>query len=306
MRTDQAAAILIDWGTTNLRAFRLGRDGAVRERRQAPRGILHVPERDFARALRDLVGDWRAANPTCPVLMAGMIGSRQGWVEAPYVPCPAGPADLARHIVEVPGAPGVRVAPGVSFAAADGRHDVMRGEETQIFGALAGAGTGRRVLCLPGTHTKWAVVEDGRIVWFATAMTGEVYAVLQAHSILGALMTGEAQDPSAFRRGLDRSGQDGGLLHHLFGVRAQGLVGAIPATGLRSYLSGILVGHEVAAMVAATRPETVVLVGAPALCALYAEALLRHGCAADTVDGEHATVAGLSLLLATAAADRTG
>ncbi|HLB80902.1 MAG TPA: 2-dehydro-3-deoxygalactonokinase [Dongiaceae bacterium] len=306
MRTDQAAAILIDWGTTNLRAFRLGRDGAVRERRQAPRGILHVPERDFARALRDLVGDWRAAAPTCPVLMAGMIGSRQGWVEAPYVPCPAGPADLARHIVEVPGAPGVRVTPGVSFAAVDGRHDVMRGEETQIFGALAGAGTGRRVLCLPGTHSKWAVVEDGQIVWFATAMTGEVYAVLQAHSILGALMTGDAQDSSAFRRGLDRSGQDGGLLHHLFGVRAQGLVGAIPATGLRSYLSGILVGHEVAAMIALTRPETVVLVGAPALCALYAEALLRHGCASDTVDGEHATVAGLSLLLATAAADRTG
>ncbi len=302
MRTDQTtAAILVDWGTTNLRAFRLGRDGAVRERRQAPSGILHVPGGDFAGALRDLLGDWRAAAPACPVLMAGMIGSRQGWVEAPYVPCPAGPAELARRIVEVPGAPGVRVAPGVSFAAADGRHDVMRGEETQIFGALAGAATGRRVLCLPGTHSKWAVVEDGRIVWFATSMTGEVYAVLQAHSILGALMAGEAPDSAAFRRGLDRSGEDGGLLHHLFGVRAQGLFGAIPATGLRSYLSGILIGHEVAAMIAATRPETVVLVGAPALCALYAEALLRHGCASAAVDGERATVAGLSLLLATAA-----
>lgn len=302
MRTDQAtAAILVDWGTTNLRAFHLDRDGAVRERRQAPSGILRVPGRDFAGALRDLVGDWRAAAPASPVLMAGMIGSRQGWVEAPYVPCPAGPAELARHIIEVPGAAGVRVAPGVSFAAADGRHDVMRGEETQIFGALADTAPGRRVLCLPGTHSKWAVVEDGRIVWFATSMTGEVYAVLQAHSILGALMAGEAQDSSAFRRGLDRSGQDGGLLHHLFGVRAQGLFGAIPATGLRSYLSGILVGHEVAAMIAATRPEAVVLVGAPALCALYAEALLRHGCAADAIDGEQATVAGLSLLLATAA-----
>jgi len=301
MRTDQAAAaIFVDWGTTNLRAFRLGRGGVVRERRQAPSGILHVPGRDFAGALQDLVGDWRAANPTCPVLMAGMIGSRQGWVEAPYVPCPAGPAELARHIVEVPGAPGVRVAPGVSFNTADGLYDVMRGEETQIFGALAGAGAGRRVLCLPGTHSKWAVVEDGRIVWFATSMTGEVYAVLQAHSILGALMTGEAQDSAAFRRGLDRSGEDGGLLHHLFGVRAQGLFGAIPATGLRSYLSGILIGHEVAAMIALTRPETVVLIGAPVLCALYDEALLRHGCAADAMDGEQATVAGLSLLLATA------
>ena len=309
MATDAGAGIVIDWGTTNVRAYRLdaagGTGGAVRDRRASAHGIVNMPDRAFRAAFDALIGDWLAAAPGTPVLMAGMIGSRQGWVEAPYAACPITVADLAAAVVAVPELPDVAIVPGVSYRAPGDRYDVMRGEEVQIFGALAGAlqRAGDGVLCLPGTHAKWAVAAGGRLERFATAMTGEVYDALAKHTILGTLMADRdaraGGSDAAFARGLERAAEDCGLLHHLFSVRADGLFDVVPAAALADYLSGILIGHEVAAMLAAMRPAGAVrLIGAPALAARYAAALAWHGHAAEVLDSDAVTVAGLAAVAA--------
>ena len=302
MTTDAGAGIVIDWGTTNVRAYRLdAAGGTVRDRRASAHGIVNVPDRAFRAAFDALIGDWLAAAPGTPVLMAGMIGSRQGWVEAPYAACPVTAADLAAAVVAVPGLPDVAIVPGVSYRAPGDRYDVMRGEEVQIFGALQRAGDG--VLCLPGTHAKWAVVAGGRLERFATAMTGEVYDALAKHTILGTLMADRGGtaggSEAAFGRGLERAAESGGLLHHLFSVRADGLFDVVPADALADYLSGILIGHEVEAMLTATKPAGAVrLIAAPALAARYAAALAWHGHAAEVLDSDAVTVAGLAAVAA--------
>jgi 2-dehydro-3-deoxygalactonokinase len=177
-----------------------------------------------------------------------MITSRQGWVEVPYCPCPAGIVEIAgalrRHATRAGHV--IHFVPGLSIVGADGVPDVIRGEETQIVGEV-GAAPGRRLLVLPGTHSKWALVEDGRIVWFATFMTGELFGVLREHSILGRMMAGDAEDAQAFRRGVAYArSSGGGLLKRLFSARTLGLFGELPESGTASYLSGLLIGSEIA------------------------------------------------------------
>ncbi len=245
---DEAALIGIDWGTTSFRAYRIAADGRVIATRTAAAGILKVEGGAFEAVLEREIGPWLAAAPLAPVVASGMITSRQGWVEVPYCACPAGGAELAaalqRH--ETGAGRAIHFVPGLSLVGADGVPDVMRGEETQILGEL-GDEPGRSAFVLPGTHSKWALAEGGRIVWFATFMTGEVFAVLKAHSILGRLMAGEAADEEAFARGLAyaRTGA-GGLLKRLFSARTLGLFDRLPASGIASYLSGLLIGSEIA------------------------------------------------------------
>jgi len=307
MRKIAIGSVVIDWGTTNARAYALaappGETGAIVEARAAPLGILNVEDGHFDAAFEELVGGWRE-EPDIPVLMSGMIGSRQGWIEAPYAACPAGPAAVATALTPVPGKANVFIVPGVSLSN-DGRHDVMRGEEVQCFGAVALTGERDAVICLPGTHSKWVAMADGAIARFATSMTGETYAVMRRHSILGALMTGtDAEAPgAAFGTGLTRSGEAGGLLNHLFSVRADGLFEAVPSDGLADYLSGILIGHEVRAMTGMFAPSgPVLLIGGGALTARYQAAFGHLGLAVRAVDAEQATVAGLSAVQRLAAA----
>lgn len=292
----QPAAILVDWGTTNFRAWLVDGDGKVTDRCEAPAGIMQVPAGGFPPALEAHVGNWRAANPGIRVLMSGMVGSKQGWAEAPYAPSPAGIDELAKAVMPVPGEDNIFIVPGVCYEAPDGRHDVMRGEEVQIFGSLAEGEAGRQVFCLPGTHSKWAAVEDGRIVWFATAMTGEVWAVMSKHSILGRLMEGDSlADMDAFDRGFQLSGEPGGLLNHLFSVRAEGLFGAVPAEGLRSYLSGILIGHEVRAMLPIAGPAGwVTIIGRPDITDLYSWAICAMELTTVGIPAEDSTRNGLN------------
>jgi len=203
----RAALIGIDWGTTSFRAYRIDADGGVLETRSAPAGILKVADGDFEAVLEREVGSWLAAAPALPVVISGMITSRQGWLEVPYCACPAGSAELAEALREHVTRAGrrLRFVPGLSLIGSDRVPDVIRGEETQIIGELGLAGDdglGRQAIVLPGTHSKWVFAEEGRIVWFATFMTGEVFAVLKEHSILGRLMEGNEQDEAAFARGL--------------------------------------------------------------------------------------------------------
>ncbi|MGK9235683.1 2-dehydro-3-deoxygalactonokinase [Inquilinus limosus] len=277
--------VALDWGTSSLRAWLLDADGAVRDEAAAPLGILKVPGGDFDAVFRQIAERW---SPTAAIA-SGMIGSRQGWAEAPYAHCPADEAALVAGLIEIPTSLGVtlRIVPGVSRVDADGIPDVMRGEEVQILGDAPA--TGRRLYVLPGTHSKWALAENGRIAWFATSMTGEAFAVLAEHSILGRLMDGRAYDQPAFRRGLALGASaGGGLLRRLFSARTLGLFGELEPKATGSYLSGLLIGAEVAdarATVAAAigaaatgaAPEEVTIVGGAELSARYAEAIEAAG-----------------------------
>ena len=267
--------IAIDWGTTSFRAYRLDRDGKVIDSRSSGKGIMAVPP--GPQVLDEEIPDWLEDGP---IVMSGMVGSRQGWVEAPYVQCPAGYQEIAAALKPVTwGKRKAWIVPGVACRDAAGVPDVMRGEETQILGCAVDG-----TICLPGTHSKWVEVHGGRIERFSTAMTGEAYAVLKQHSILGRMMEEGAADAAAFAQGVRRSGDEGGLLHHLFGVRTRALMGELTPAASASYLSGILVGHELRARPA----REVLLLGAPALTALYAQAAALLGVATRALDADAA------------------
>lgn len=284
----------IDWGTSSFRAYRL-RGREVLDRLALPLGILSVADGRFESALQDAVGPWLADGER-RILMSGMIGSRQGWVEAPYLPCPAATADLARALVPVPfAAAEALLVPGLSATDPAGVPEVMRGEEVQIMGAL-GVAYGDTTVCLPGSHSKWARVAEGRVEGFSTHMTGEAFAALRDHTILGRLMRADAPpDPEAFRRGVLRSGEPGGLLHQLFGVRALGLFAQLAEAAAASYLSGLLIGHEIRAAAPSHAGLPVLLIGADALCALYARAIDYCDGSATLAEGD-AAAQGLALI----------
>ena len=282
--------LAIDWGTTSLRCYRLDADGRVMDVRASAQGILAVEGGRFAAVLEAQIGDWVAAGEA-PVVMSGMIGSRQGWLEVPYAACPAGFAEIAAGMRKVTWPHGdVWIAPGLSCRDAAGVPDVMRGEEVQILGALAQLGPGAHLLCLPGTHSKWVEVSDGRIERFATHMTGEAFAVLKTHSILGRLMKDAPEDPGAFADGVRRSSDDGGLLHHIFGTRARGLFGELAETAAASYLSGMLIGHEIRA--ARGKAVRVHLLCSPQLAGLYQRAVQALDLQANLLDPD-AVASGL-------------
>lgn len=268
----------IDWGTSSFRAFRFGEDGAVLETHSAARGIMTVQDGRFAEALSDEIGPWIDGSP---LLLSGMIGSRQGWIEAAYCPAPAGADEIAGTCLPLPGLKG-HIVPGVST----GRPDVMRGEETQILGT----GITDGLICTPGTHSKWVRVAGGKIVDFATHMTGELYAVLRQHSILGRLMDGESADEAAFLAGVETAKADPALGRTLFTTRSYGLFDRVPATGLASYLSGLLIGSEIAAE---PGDGPVYLIATPALTARYQSALAVFGRQAQSIDGAEAAAKGL-------------
>jgi 2-dehydro-3-deoxygalactonokinase len=276
----RAALIGVDWGTTSFRAYRIDAEGSVIETREAPAGILSVRDGDFAGVLEREVGAWLAAEPDLPVIASGMITSRQGWLEVPYCPCPAGSAQIAGALMRHPDRPGLHFVPGLSLIGDDGVPDVIRGEETQILGAV-GDRPGRHLLVLPGTHSKWALALDGVITWFATFMTGELFGVLRQHSILGRLMQGEADDHAAFERGLGyaRTGR-GGLLKRLFSARTLGLFDLLPESSIASYLSGLLIGSEIEeALACLEAPDdgAIGVIGASQLAWRYRAALAARG-----------------------------
>ena len=284
----------IDWGTSSLRAFRIARNGTVIESRSSARGIMTITDRRFEPVLRAEIGDWLAAGET-RILLCGMIGSRQGWREARYVPCPAGIDELAAQLIPVAfdGAK-VMIVPGIATEDAEGVPEVMRGEETQILGA---ASQERMVLCLPGTHSKWARVAGGRIDGFTTYMTGEIFGALSEHTILAHTMRRAPTDDAAFDEGLVRAKAAGGLLHHAFGVRTLVLRGGMSEAAAFSYLSGLLIGHELASVFDNDVVDNgkVRVIGAGALTALYARAIGAWGGEAVMI-GEAATAAGLAML----------
>ena len=285
--------IAIDWGTSSLRGARFDAQGQKREERQFPRGILTVPAGEFPAVFEPCFGDWlQASDALC--LLSGMVGSRQGWQEAPYCPCPAGFAELGRQLLWLqPGR--MAIVPGLSVMHHDGlavaQHDVMRGEEIQIFGALALTGLHTATVVLPGTHSKWARVEQGRVMSFRSFMTGEVYALLSQHSILARTLVADAPwHEDTFCQAVRLAQRTPSVLSSIFATRTLALFDTLPAQQHASFLSGLLIGEELRAMHSATEGE-LLLVGNSGLTSRYLSALQMLGRSARSL-GDEATWAG--------------
>ena len=276
--------IAVDWGTTNRRAWRI-EGGEVGEEFEDARGVLSLAKAEFPAAvaeIRQRLGDH-------PLLMAGMIGSNRGWVEAPYVPCPAGLDEVAARLAWAePGR--TAIVPGLSSDPPD----VMRGEEVQLLGAVeAGLMPRDAIVCHPGTHNKWARVAAGRVTGFRTVMTGEMFSLLKSHSILSDLLSDAMAAGDAFRAGVARALEGEPLTAGLFAVRAGVLLGRLRKEDATDFTSGLLIGADVAFGLAGAPPGDIVVMGRPELTSLYAAALDVAGRQSLVVDGEAAFLAGI-------------
>ncbi|WP_334181842.1 2-dehydro-3-deoxygalactonokinase [Novosphingobium sp.] len=283
--------VLGDWGTTRLRLFRLDGEDVV-ARLNGP-GAL---EGNADAALAERLETWKAEGPLSEVVLCGMAGAPGALVAAGYAACPADAAKWlsSRARLEVSGIP-VSVLPGLSCKDSEGVPEVMRGEEAQVFGALAlhpELGSGEHLIALPGTHCKWVSVVNGTIVGFRTHPTGELFALLAGQSTLtGPDTPGEGTFDEGFARGLDRC--EDSLTGALFEARAARMLDGRSKDWSRGYISGLLIGGEVAAQV--PNGISVVLIGDPALSALYVRALAARGCTSRKIDGDAAVLAGLAI-----------
>ena len=234
--------LAVDWGTSSLRGALISSDGVVLDKRAFPQGIMQVAHGQFQHVFEQRFGDWITGNTLC--LISGMAGSRQGWREAPYCPCPSGFEDIAQHLQWIE-KDRIGIVPGLS-AFNDQTPDVMRGEEIQIFGALSNLQITNAEFVLPGTHSKWAMVAGGHIQSFKTFMTGEFYALLSQHSILAKTCLPDAPwKKDVFLEGVMQSQKLGGLLHHAFSARSLALFEKLNPAQSSSYISGLLIGEEI-------------------------------------------------------------
>ncbi|MFY0681677.1 MAG: 2-dehydro-3-deoxygalactonokinase [Thalassovita sp.] len=273
LAASDAALIGLDWGTSSLRALLIDTVGNVVDVISTPQGIMHVEGRDFDAVFHDLIGGW-LAEKALPVVASGMITSRNGWVETPYAQVPAGKDELAGALVEFTTSKGIEIHFVTGMTTEHGgAPDVMRGEETQIIGAAA-MGLGDGMYVMPGTHSKWLTVKDGAIDDYKTYMTGEMFGVIKDHTILGTLMNGEATDDAGFRIGVKEGFSAGpDLLHNLFHVRTMPLFGKISEERTADYLSGMLIGAEIASGVREFEGDLVTIVARGDLADRYEVAL---------------------------------
>lgn len=286
----KAEWIAVDWGTSHLRVWAMQGSRAVAEA-HSTKGMGRLARSEFQGALLDLIEDWLGDAPL-DVIACGMVGARQGWVEAPYATVPVLPQSGAP--VRVPDTdPRIRayVVPGLKQVSPA---DVMRGEETQIAGFLAVNKDWDGVICLPGTHSKWVHVSAGEVVSFQTFMTGEMFDLLSKSSVLRHSV-GEGWDDDAFREAVETTlSKPEALAARLFGIRASDLLEATEGAVARARLSGLLIGTELAAARPYWLGQQIALVGASGMSAIYARALEFQGVPATVADGQLMTLAGLN------------
>ncbi len=284
--------IAIDWGTSNLRVWAMGADGAVRATAASDRGMGSLAPGAFEAALLELIAPWLPLGAPMTAVACGMVGARQGWIEAPYatVPCPATPPGFVTAPTVTPGLT-VHIVPGLRQ---DRPADVMRGEETQIAGYLAQNPGWDGVLCLPGTHTKWAQISAGEVVSFLTVMTGDLFAAISGHTVLRHSIATDGWDDDAFAGGLtDTLSRPERLAANLFSLRAEGLLHDMTGDVARARLSGLLIGAELAAAKPWWLGQDIVVIGAGHLARLYVAALAAQNVPARAVNGDGITLAGL-------------
>jgi 2-dehydro-3-deoxygalactonokinase len=283
--TETIALIGVDWGTTNRRAWAFAGDGRIVGERADGEGLLSVPKGGFPRSFAELIKEWRARDERIPVLMCGMVGSKLGWIEAPYVRLPVDVDEFARELREVPDAGATWIVPGACDEQG-AEPDVMRGEECQILGTVLKCEIADAVFLLPGTHSKWAIVEARRLVRFRTYMTGEVFSLLRASGTIAQLIEPGDNDQSAFADGIARSqSEDSSLLHAIFGTRTLALFGRLPRRALASYLSGLLIGAELADALRWSGTQLpIIAVGSAQLIGNYRAAAHHFGVKLDAIE----------------------
>ena len=288
-----------DWGTTHLRLFLCDADGTALDHRSGPGAVDSAGQ--FANVLASQTAAWETQHGRLPAVLCGMVGSSIGWVQAPYVPCPARPEQIAAACIALDNGR-IHIVPGLSCQNRFGAPDLLRGEETQLLGGALNRLEPRQLVCLPGTHTKWAVVEEGQVRDFFTAPTGELFALLRDHSVLVRPPQGvdPTADAEAFNKALTSvaAQPETELLHRLFECRSRPLTADLPPTAAAAYLSGLLIASDVHGALRALSntfvPSTVVLIGAPQLTSLYASACATLGLHTTQVDGATAALAGLT------------
>ncbi|MCW8125882.1 2-dehydro-3-deoxygalactonokinase [Microbulbifer halophilus] len=288
--------IVVDWGTTNIRAHLIDDDGRALVSRSGECGVQRC-DGDYAAVLGEYCSDWQHRWPGIPTYLCGMIGSRTGWQETPYVPCPVEPPALAAGLKPLAGRDNIFFVPGVQCRTPAGTPDVMRGEECQVLGALAISGLDDGVLILPGTHSKWVRVRGGRIVDFATFFTGELFALLHRHSSIGSVLDAESMDAHSFDRGLAQSCGKGGLLHQVFSARSRSLCEDTGDQSMSAYLSGILIGSEFAHALSLFPPAgKLLLVGDRKLGNSYRQAAQHFDLPLQPIDPALAVVRGVKII----------
>jgi 2-dehydro-3-deoxygalactonokinase len=294
----------IDWGSTHARALLFAPDGRLVEERDEPLGIKHVPAGGHRAAFDQLTAAWRARHGPIPALLSGMIGSRHGWREVPYASCPVTLTELHRSLAPAPDIENVSLVPGLSLA--NGRADVMRGEELQLLG-LGERSTPFDWICLPGTHSKWVRAEWPVVREFHTAMTGEIFAAITAHTLFAKLLPPSDAAPAlvaapfdvaAFESGLARSAAPHGVLNALFGIRADLLLGRVPDTQIADLLSGLLIGTEIRHVLPRTQARSrVAVLAASNLQPRYLHALAFFDLVATAFDVRQVSADGFTALM---------
>ncbi|WP_103224890.1 2-dehydro-3-deoxygalactonokinase [Roseibium marinum] len=287
--------IAVDWGTTNLRIWAIDGSGKTIAHRSSAKGMGKLAPHEFEPALLDLTEDLLSEGRGTAVIVCGMAGSRQGWAEAPYktTPCPPPTIGDATIVATRDARLDVRILPGIKQLEPA---DVMRGEETQIAGFLAGDPEFKGLLCLPGTHTKWVFLDGGRITAFTTFMTGELFALLSGQSVLRHGLSQQDMDMDAFRKAVgDMDKEPARLAAELFGVRAAGLIAGLGPEQARGRLSGLLIGVELAAVRQDIANLPIAILGSDTLARTYRTALESLGHSAGLLDADTITLKGLTL-----------
>ena len=299
--------IIIDWGSTNFRACLLSEQGDLIAQKSTDRGVFSFGGKGFEEYLMLQCGQWidDAAFNQGEIVMSGMIGSRNGWLETDYLCCPVDAPKLASAVVSVPNTLGLDISqvPGVSYHASQEHADVMRGEETQIIGVMEQLGVKDGLICLPGTHSKWVRVSDGSITALSTFMTGELFSLLSKHSSLAGLICDNSGcdksgrentfNKSDFISGLVHAQQNGSLLNQLFGIRAKCLTGLLQPNQSHAFLSGLLIGSEFVQATGSFAGREITLVGNQTLLPHYALAASHFGFDSSPLDATKMTIAGL-------------
>jgi 2-dehydro-3-deoxygalactonokinase len=285
---DGTIGIGCDWGTTNLRLYRLGNDGLILEKRDLSAGIMTIKNAEFESAFYTAMGDWLSNYPNAHIILSGMIGSRQGWKETPYLSCPTNVEKISQGLVPLKLGNGRRIwlTPGLSYINKQGSPDVMRGEEVQILGALTALGSHKMLVCLPGSHSKWAKIIAGEVLEFNTYITGELFEAIKSNTIIGKMIDPGSWDDNAFLEGVDHANSSNNLLNQLFNVRAKGLFNQLTPFTAGAFLSGLLIGHELKEALIDGKLHKICLIGQGRLVTLYEKALVHGGVKSQTLSSD--------------------
>lgn len=282
--------LIIDWGTTNFRAFAIGLNDELLDTIELKRGLLNIKREDFQSELKNILSRWLSNYHDLPIYMAGMVGSAQGWVNVPYVEAPVLINDLINNRVELdlPWGSTAYFIPGISYERKDGCFDVMRGEEVQLFGLQSLHQEKNCIAIFPGTHSKHIVIINNKVEFFSTFMTGELYSILSEYSILGKELPEQISSTFSFKKGIkDSGGSD--FTSKLFLVRTNRLFSILKEHEVLEYLSGLLIGQELKTL----ESESVYLVGGELLCQRYAQACEILNIKTTILSGDEAFLTGM-------------